>query len=54
MLNDMVFFEDLDSGTPSLSRDLERNAALELAKRQAGSKKPSHFLRFEWEQVFAS
>ena len=53
LLNDMVFFEDLDSGTPSLSRDLERNAALELAKRQAGCKKPSHFLRFEWEQVFA-
>jgi glycosyltransferase involved in cell wall biosynthesis len=53
LLNDVVFFEDLESGTPKLSRNLQRNAALEVMKRLAGSKKPAHFLRFEWEQVFS-
>lgn len=51
IFNTPDFFEQLDFGTTSLSRDLSRNAALGAEKMRNGTRNSVGILRFQWQQI---
>jgi glycosyltransferase involved in cell wall biosynthesis len=54
LLNEPIFFEDLNFRTTNFNRDLERNKQLMLHKLNTGCKNSPGILRFEWQEVALS
>jgi len=50
-LGEVDFFEQLDFGTTTLQRDLDRNLALAMTKIADGCRNSPGMLRFRWEAV---